>query len=44
MISATVLKGDIIVQENNMKNLNFAFFTPYLSEEIVNFHSFHIIT
>ena len=26
--------GDILVQENNMKNQNFAFFTPHLSEEI----------
>ena len=30
--------GDIIVQKNNMKNQNFAFFMPYLSEEKLNFH------
>ena len=36
-------KGDNIVQKNNMENKNFAFFTPYLSEEKLNFHSFHII-
>ena len=34
---------NIIVQKDNMKNLNVPLFTPYLSEEKYNFHSFHII-
>ena len=35
--------GDIVVHKNNMKTQNFALFTPYLSEDELNFHSFHII-
>ena len=35
--------GDNIVQKNNMKNQNFAFFMPYVSEEKLIFHNFHII-
>ena len=33
-----------LLKKNNMENLNFALFTPYLSEEKLNFHSFHIIS
>ena len=35
--------GDILVEKNNMENQNFGFITPYLNEEKLHFHSFHII-